>query len=105
MTTDTIKVLQKEIVAKIEADKDVSELTMQLAQERAKIAAQTEVEELKKIANERKALRDEAEAIKAKVEAQGSGIDRFLELRDTLVSQLQPLLEPMSELAKMAAAA
>jgi len=105
MTTDTIKAIQKQIIIKLEAGEDVSELTRRLAQERAKIAAQAEIEQLKKIADERQALRDKAEAIKTKVQKQGEAIDAFLKARDTLVSQLQPLLEPMSELAKMAAAA
>lgn len=103
MTTDTIKAIQKQIIVKLEAGEDVSELTRRLAQERAKIAAQAEIEQLKKIANERQALRDKAEAVKAKVQKQGKAIDAFLKLRDTLVSQLQPLLEPMNKLAKMAA--
>jgi len=104
MTTDTIKAIQKQIIVKLEAGEDVSELTRRLAQERAKIAAQAEVEELQKIADERQALRDKAEAVKAKVQKQGEAIDQFLELRDTLVSQLQPLLEPMEKLATMASA-
>jgi len=105
MTTDTIKAIQKQIIVKLEAGEDVSELTKRLAQERAKIAAQAEIEQLKKIANERQALRDKAEAVKVKVQKQGEAIDTFLKARDTLVSQLQLLLAPMSELAKMAAAA
>jgi len=104
MTTDTIKAIQKQIIVKLEAGEDVSELTKRLAQERAKIAAQAEIEQLKKIADERQALRDKAEAVKVKVQKQGEAIDAFLKARDTLVSQLQPLIEPMSELAKMAAA-
>ena len=102
--TDTIKAIQKQIIVKLEAGEDVSELIRRLAQERAKIAAQAEVEQLKKIADERQALRDKAEAVKAKVQKQGEAIDTFLKARDTLVSQLQPLIEPMSELAKMTAA-
>lgn len=105
MTTDTIKGIQKQIIVRLEAGEDVSELTRRLAQERAEIAAQAEVEQLKKIADERQALRDKAEAVKAKVEKQSQGINQFLEMRDTLVGQLQPLIKPMSELAKMAAPA
>ncbi len=103
MTTDTIKAIQKQIVAKLEAGEDVSELSRQLAQERAKIAAAIEIQELKKIAEQRQQLRDKAEAVKVKVQKQGEAIDLFLKARDTLVSQLQPLLEPMKELAKMQA--
>lgn len=105
MATDTIKTIQKQIVAKLEVGEDVSELTLQLAKERAKIAAQAEVEELKKIAGQRQALRDRAEAVKAKVQQQGEAIDRLLEQRDILVSQLQLLIEPMRQLAQMAAPA
>lgn len=101
--TDTIKAIQKQIVAKLEVGEDVSELSRQLAQERAKIAAEVEVSELKKIASERQKLRDAAEAVKVKVQKQNEAIDAFLKARDTLISQLQPLLEPMKELAKMQA--
>ena len=103
MTTDTIKAIQKQIIVKLEAGEDVSELTRRLAQERAKIAAKTEVDQLKQIADERQALRDSATKVQEKVKLQSDAIDQFLELRDTLVSQLQPLIEPMKELAKMAA--
>jgi hypothetical protein len=104
MTTDRIKEIQKQIIVKLEAGEDVSELTQRLAQERAKIAAQAEVEELEKIAAGRQALWDQAAKVQEKARLQGEAIDTFLKLRDTLVSQLQPLLKPMSELVKMAAA-
>ncbi len=104
MTTDTIKAIQKQIIVKLEAGKDVSELTRRLAQERVKIATEGELAELQKIADERQQLRDKAEAVKSKVQKQGEAIDAFLSLRDKLVSQLEPLLEPMGELAKMASA-
>lgn len=99
--TDTIKAIQKQIVAKLEAGEDVSELTGRLAQERAKIAAQAEVEQLKKIADTRQLLRNRAEAITVKVKRQDEGIDRFLKLRDTIISQIKPSLEEMKELADM----
>jgi len=101
MSTDTIKQIQKQIVVKLEAGEDVSQLTRQLAEERAKIAAQAEVLELKKIADARQALRDKAEAVKIKVQKQGEAIDNFLGKRDDVVKQLQPMLEPLKELARM----
>ncbi|HUU63186.1 MAG TPA: hypothetical protein VMX96_04610 [Dehalococcoidia bacterium] len=101
MTTDTIKAIQKQIVAKIEAGEDVSELTRQLARVRAEIAAQVEVQELRKIAEQRQALRDRAEAVKVKAKKQGEAIDRFLTSRDNILPQLLALIEPVKELAKM----
>ena len=101
MTTDTIRTIQKQIVANLEDGKDISELSRQLATERAKIASQAEVEELQKIADARQALKNKAEAVKVKVQKQDEAIDRFLELRDTLIKQLQPLIEPIKELSKM----
>jgi hypothetical protein len=103
MTTDTIKAIQKQIIVKLEVGEDVAELSRRLAQERAKIAAQAEIEELKKIAEKRQALRNQAEVVKSKVQKQSDAIDRLLALRDTIVSQLQPLLSPMKELAKLQA--
>ena len=101
MTTDTIKAIQKQIVVKLEAGEDVSGLTKRLAKERAKIAARAEIEQLGKIADERRALRNKAEVVKVKVQKQSEAIDAFLKLRDTLVSQLQPIIEPMAEMARM----
>jgi len=105
MATDTIKAIQKQIIVKLEAGEDVSELTRRLAQEKAKIAAQVDIDQLSKIADARQALRDKAEVVKAKVQKQGKAIDAFLEARDILVKQLHPLLEPTRELAQMGAAA
>jgi len=101
----TITVIQKEIVKALETGQDPAPILKELGELRAKIAAEGELAELQKIADEHQALRDKAEAVKAKVEKQSRAIDKFLELRDTLVSQLQPLLEPMAELAKRGAAA
>mgnify|MGYP001146971889 CR=1 FL=1 len=99
--TDTIKAIQKQIIVKLEAGEDVSELTRRLAQERAKIAAQAEVEQLNKIADERQALRDKAEAVKAKVQKQGEAIDTFLKARDTIITPLAELVEKAKELPKL----
>ena len=101
MTTDTIKAIQKQIIVKIEAGEDVSELTRRLAQERAQIAARAEVAELQKIANERQALRDKAEAVKVKVQKQGEAIDAFLKARDAITEALLPIFERARELPKL----
>jgi hypothetical protein len=100
-----IKQIQKQIVQALETGQDVKQLRDKLARVRAEIVALVEDEELKKIADQRQALKDKAKAVKVKVQKQGEAIDRFLSLRDALVSQLQPLIEPMRELARMAAAA
>lgn len=97
-----IKRLQKAIVSALEKGQDVSELSRELARVRATIAAEAEVEELKKIASQRQALRDKAEAVKEKVKKQGEAIDALLTARDKLIGQLQPLIEPMGELSQLA---
>lgn len=101
MAIDTIKEIKKQIVAKIEKGEDVSELSHQLAEERAKIIAHAEIEELQKVADARQALKEDAEKVKTKIRKQEAAIDKFLSLRDDLARQLQPLIEPMRELAKM----
>jgi hypothetical protein len=97
---DTIKAIQRQVIVKLEAGEDVSELTRRLAQERAKIAAATEIEELKKIANERQAMKEVAESVMSKRDRQSLAIDQFLELVESMVSQLRLLLPQMAELAK-----
>ena len=99
--TDTIKAIQKQIVAKLEAGEDVSELTKRLAQERAKIAAQTEVEELKKIVDERQTLRDKATKIQERVKLQSEAIDTFLKARDAVTEALEPIVDKARELPKL----
>ncbi len=99
--TDTIKAIQKQIVTKLEAGEDITGLTRQLTRERAKIAAQAEVEQLKKIADERQTLRDKAEAIKVKVQKQGEAIDSFLKARDTITETLAPIVDKAKELPEL----
>lgn len=101
----TVKGLQQRIVKALDKGQDPAPLLKELAELRAKIAkeAETELAELQKVASERQAIRGKREAVKAKVQKQGEGIDAFLKARDTLVSQLKPLLEPMGELVKMGA--
>jgi hypothetical protein len=101
MAEDRIKEIQKQIVAKLEAGEDVSELTQELAQERAKIAAQAEVQELGKIATERQAHRDKAAKIQEKVKLQGEAIDTFLAKRDSITEALAPILEQAKELPQL----
>jgi hypothetical protein len=97
----TITELQKRVVKALESGQDPAPILKELAELRASIAMEAEKAELQKITDQRQQLRDKAEAIKGKVQKQGEAISRFLELRDSLVSQLQPLIEPMKELAKM----
>lgn len=101
MTTDTIKTIQRQIVAKIEAGEDYSELSRQLAEERAKIAALSEVEELEKIAARRREFRDRAAKVQEKVKLQGEAIDTFLEARNAVIKALAPILEKARDLPKL----
>ena len=101
MTVDRIKEIQKQIVVKLEKGEDISELSRQLAQERAKIATQAEIEELQKIADARQTFKKRAEDVKATVERQAVAIDEFLAHRDKILPQLQELVEPMKQLARM----
>lgn len=95
-----VRRLQKEIVKALETGKDSAPILKELAELRAKIAMEAEREALQAITDQRKALRDKAEAVKVKVQQQGQAIDNLLVFRDDLVKQLQPLLDPMRELAK-----
>jgi hypothetical protein len=97
-----IRVIQKKIVSALEQGEDVSSLSRELARVRAEIAAEAEVQELKKIADQRQALRDKAEVEMANTQSQGAAIDILLQKRDKLLDQLKPLLEPMRELALLA---
>lgn len=96
-----IKAIQKHIVDALEKGEDVAKLRNELARVRAEIAADAEVEELRKVANERQALRDKAEAVKVEVQTQGEAIDAFLKARDAVLPKLQELQEPLRELAGM----
>jgi len=99
----TIIMLQKKVVQALEQGKDPAPALKALADYRANQEVQKELGELQQIADNRKALRDRADAIKVKVEIQDKAIDEFLKARDTLIAQLQPLLEPMGELTKLGA--
>jgi hypothetical protein len=97
----TITELQKNLVKALETRQDPAPILKELAEFRAKAEAAKDLAEGQKIADERQALRAKAETVKGKVQKQEEAISRFLGLRDSLVSQLQPLIEPMKELAKM----
>jgi hypothetical protein len=101
MAEDRIKEIQKQIIAKLETGEDVSELTQELAQERAKVTAQAEVEGLGKIAAERQAHRDKAAKVQEKVKLQGEAIDTFLAKRDSITEALAPILEQAKELPEL----
>jgi uncharacterized protein YerC len=96
-----VKRLQKEVVKALETGKDPAPLLKELADVRAAIAMEAEKAELQKIVVARKALKDKAETVKVRVQKQGEAIDAFLKARDNVVNQLQPMLEPLKELAKM----
>lgn len=100
----TVIELQRNVVKALEQGKDTAPILKELAELRAKQAMDGELVELTKVANQKQALRDTAKGIKDKVEKQNTAIDEFLSARDTLVKQLQPLLESMAKLAKMGAA-
>ena len=96
--TARIKAIQQQIVKAMEAGKDTSALLKELADVRAAIAMEAEKAELEKIVSARKALKDKAELIQAKVQKQGEAIDAFLKARDFVVEGLAPLLEKVKEL-------
>lgn len=100
-TLGEIKALQKRVVKALETGQEPAPILKELAELRAKIAMETEREQLQKIADQRKALKNSAEAVKAKVQKQGDAVDAFLKTRDNVVKQLQAMLEPLKELAKM----
>ncbi|MDD5095224.1 MAG: hypothetical protein PHV74_12740 [Dehalococcoidia bacterium] len=96
-----IKALQKKIVLGLEHGEDISELSHELARVRQEIAAAAEVEELQKVADQRKALKDRAEAVKTKIERQGQAIDSFLRARDEICKGLAPIIERAKGLPKV----
>ena len=101
----TVVGLQKKLAKALEMKQDPVPILRELAELRAKQAADKDLAEAQKIADLTQQEKDRAAGIQEKVNLQSNGIDQFLALRDTLVSQFCPLLEPMSELAKMAAPA
>ena len=97
----TVKELQKKLVRAIEVKQDPAPILSELAKLRAADAMEADREEAQKIAKVRKTLRDRAEVIKATIAKQAAAVDEFLAYRDKLLSQLQELIEPMRELARM----
>jgi hypothetical protein len=99
--------LQKKIIDALEAhkEKEAEALGKELKEMRADIEAKKELKELGKIAEARKELKDKAAVVIKKVSKQTKAIDEFLLKRDTLIKQLEPLIEPFKELAKLQAAA
>ena len=97
----TVIMLQKKIVKALEQGRDTTPILKELAELRAKQAMDGELVELTKVAGQKKEYKTRAETIKAKVSKQDKAIDTMLEARNRLVEQLEPILEPMSELAKL----
>jgi len=104
MTTESetqIKELQKRIVKALETGRDPTPIQKELGQLRAKIAAEAEMEELKKIVDKRQELRNKAEALKLKVQQQDEAIDNFLKARDSIIESLATILVKVRELPKI----
>ena len=101
----TVREIQGRIVKALEDGTDPAPILQELAELRAKLATQTaadlELAELQKVADERKALRDRVTAVKDKVIQQEANIAAFLKARDTLYAKLEPLNEEIKALATM----
>jgi len=97
----TITELQKKVVKALETGQDPAPILKELADLRAAIAMEAEKAELQKIADERQALRDKAEVVKGKIQKQGEAIDIFLKARDTVTTELAPIVERAKELPKL----
>ena len=100
----TIRELQAKLVKALEEKRDTAPILRQIAEEKARQATGADLAEAEKIARERQELKDKAEKVTAKVERQGKAIDAFLEARSALLERLEPLVEPLQELAGMGAA-
>ena len=104
MTTESetqIKELQKRIINAIETSHDPAPIQKELEAVRAKIAAEAELEELKKIADKRKELRNQAEKLKVKVKQQSEAINNFLKERDSAIELLATILSKVRELPRL----
>lgn len=101
VTNNTVTGLQKRIVKALEMGQDPAPLLKELGELRAKIAAEGELAELQKIADERQVLKDKAAKVQEKVKLQGEAIDAFLKLRDSITEALMPILEQAKELPKL----
>ena len=97
-----VKALQKQIVSALEKGEDPAPLLRKLADVRREIAMECEREELQKVAEARKALRDRASAVIGTTQRQGVAIEAFLKARGSLLEQLQPMLEGLKQFAQMA---
>lgn len=101
VTNKRVTGLQKRIVKALETGKDPAPLLKELGELRAKIAAEAELAELQKIADERQKKWDFAAKVQEKVKLQGEAIDAFLKLRDSITEALSPILERAQELPKL----
>jgi hypothetical protein len=96
--------LQKKIIEALEEGKDTAALQKELRELKANIEANREIEELKKVADQRLLLKDKAAKILKTVSKQSKAISEFLEKRDLLIEKIKPLIEPFKELVKLQAA-
>lgn len=101
----TIRELQAKLVKALEAKRDTAPILKQITEERARLATVEDLAEAEKIARERQELKDKAEKVVDKVKRQERGIDAFLEGRSSILAQMEGLVEPLQELARMGAAA
>jgi hypothetical protein len=99
----TMIMLDKKLVKALENHEDTAPILKEIREFREREDEEKKLAEAQKVADERQQLHERAETIKATVAKQSNAIDEFLKARDGLLSQLQPLLEPMRQLAKMAA--
>jgi hypothetical protein len=99
----TMIMLDKKLVKALENHEDPAPILQEIRELREKQEEEKKLAEAQKVADERQQLYERAEGIKSQVERQNNAINNLLKARDGLLSQLQPLLEPMCQLAKMAA--
>ncbi len=96
-----LKRVNRQIVRKMEAGEDYSGLRQRRDNIRTEITGLIEDKELRKKAEANNAMQARAEAIKERVQKQDEAIDQLLALRDQVVAKLEPLVEPMKELARL----
>jgi hypothetical protein len=97
----TVKEIQKRLVEALETKQDPSPILKELADQRAKEAAEKDLAEAQKITAERQSHRDKAAKVQEKVKLQGEAIDTFLAKRDSITEALAPIVEQAKELPQL----
>ena len=85
--------LKKRLVLAKERGEDITPILTERKQLQVKIADEAASKEADKIVTERQALRDQASAIVSKCRIQGEAIDAFLKERDSIISELTPIVK------------